>query len=346
MLRLYQENDEQKINELFLTVFNKKRSIEEWQWKFSNSLKHDPIIAIYEENGSILGHAAVLVFEGKTGSNDALFGERIDVMVHPDYRGKGIYQQLITFLIDQCKEKEIHFVYGYPAPKAKELFIRYMNGKEITYVPRLLSILSPGKLLLSRVKPLRKVHFLFSWLDRAFKMRSKVSREIKVEEINVIDERFDLLWNRISSDYSMLIKRSSEYLSWRYKEHPNRDYRLYMVFRGDEAIGYIAIRDEIIKKNNYSLNMLHVTDLFCLNNSYDSLEMVKALNSVAGHADIVSTWSLLHTEQYKALKKKGRFLHIGNPMPLVGKMLFEETSPLDPYDSSQWFVSQGDVDSY
>lgn len=345
LLRGYIQNDEIKINELFFRVFQTKRSVEEWNWKFSNSLKHPPLITVYEEDGEIIGHAAALIFEATIGGKPALFAERIDVMVHPDCRGKGIYHKVIQHLMEQCQKNGINFVYGYPAPKAKELFIRYMDGREIAYVPRLMKFLSPVKLLTGRFVFLEKISFLFTWVDRLTKKTPEIPADLSVERVHKADAKFDLLWDRAGKDYDVLLKRDADYLNWRYFEHPTRKYEVFLVSSNKKVIGYFVVREEIRQKNNQSINFLHIIDLLCANNGQDITQMMSAVRSKAIDADIISTWALAHTNQYKILKNKG-FLHIGNPMPLVGKSLQVEEFTEDVFDKSAWYVSQGDVDSY
>ncbi|WP_165967173.1 GNAT family N-acetyltransferase [Jeotgalibacillus sp. S-D1] len=346
MLRGYKQNDEIKINELFFRVFQTKRSIEEWNWKFSNSLKHRPLITVYEEDDEIVGHAAALVFEGEIGGKRALFAERIDVMVHPAHRGKGVYQKVIQHLMEQCQKNGINFVYGYPAPKAKELFIRYMDGREITYVPRLMKFLSPGKLVMGRFVFFKKISFLFTWIDRLLKKSKKIPADLTVERVSRADAKFDLLWDRAGKDYDVLLKRDADYLNWRYFEHPTRKYEVYLVSTDKKIIGYFVIRKETQQKNSQSINFIHIIDLLCANNGQDITQIVLGILSKTNEADIVSTWSLSHTNHYKILKSKAGFFHIGNPMPLVGKALHFEEFTENVFDKSAWYVSQGDVDSY
>ncbi|KIL43006.1 GNAT family N-acetyltransferase [Jeotgalibacillus campisalis] len=345
MLRNYKENDEVKINELFYEVFKSKRSLAEWQWKFSHPLNRKPLITVYEEDGEIVGHAAILVVEGKVGDRSVLFGERVDVMVHPSHQGKGIYKKIIHHLMQQCEAQGIDLVYGYPAPKAKDLFIRYMDGKEITYVPRLLKVLSPGKAAMSRFAFLGKASFIFKSMDKALKNKRKLPDALTVTKLDQADKRIDHIWEEGSKDHDILLTRNASFINWRYFSHPSRTYEVYIVENQSDAIGYIVLKKEIIEKNNEKLELIHVIDLFFPDKGQNRKDMSSALQHITKGADLISVWSLPNTAQDKLFKKL-TFIRVSRPMPLVAKSMNNKLDPSLIYNSSNWYVTQGDVDSY
>ncbi|MDG5471576.1 GNAT family N-acetyltransferase [Jeotgalibacillus sp. ET6] len=346
MLRNYQENDEGKINQLFYEVFKTNRSIAEWQWKFSHPTNHRSLISVYEEGGEIIGHAALLIFEGQIESRPVLFGERVDVMVHPGHQGKGMYKKVIHHLMQQCEEHNIDLVYGYPAPKAKDLFIRYMDGKEITYVPRLLKVLSPGKLIMSRFGFLQKASLIFNGVDKVISnKRRSLPDALSVTQIDHADIRFDEIWEEGRKDHSILLTRNASFINWRYISHPSREYEVYIVENQSAAIGYIVLKKEIMDKGNETMELIHVIDLFFSDRGQNRKDMSNALHHITKRADLVSTWSLPNTAQDQ-LFKKSAFIRVSSPMPLVGKTMNKELDDSFIYNSANWYVSQGDVDSY
>src|SRR5690554_6031271 len=102
-VRFYQPGDEEQINRLFTKVFQKERSLEEWKWKFVDKPgEMNPWILVFEENNQILGHISLWVNEAYINGQPQKIGVRIDTMVDPDARGKGIYRQLNNRMIDEA----------------------------------------------------------------------------------------------------------------------------------------------------------------------------------------------------------------------------------------------------
>ena len=140
IIRLYQQGDEQQINALFHKVFGVKRSTDEWAWKFKSSDLVDSVIVVAEQDGKLVGHAGCLVFEGFFDGQPITYGLRVDVMVDPASRGQGVYSQVVEQLIETCEKRNIEIVYGFPAEKAKDVFIRVSGALDIGSITRYLSV--------------------------------------------------------------------------------------------------------------------------------------------------------------------------------------------------------------
>jgi hypothetical protein len=65
------------------------------------------------------------------------------------------------------------------------------------------------------------------------------------EEIEVVrrfDARADRLWEKLSSQFALAVKRDARYLNWKYTEPPHVRYSLALLRRGDEVEGYVVYR--------------------------------------------------------------------------------------------------------
>jgi N-acetylglutamate synthase-like GNAT family acetyltransferase len=200
MIRLYRSGDETQINSLFKIVFHKDRSIEEWQWKYEVLGAQKPIIVVYEENGEIIGHAACIIFENS-------IAERVDIMVHPEHQGKGIYKLIVKKLIQELEERSIKNVYGFPAEVAKKTFLKYGDAKDLGNIALLVA-----PILIKRN---------FNWQPIS---------EGNLEKLASYCVDLD----------SIHIKRSAEFLKRRYVDHPTNKYYVYEL----QGQGYAIVRFE------------------------------------------------------------------------------------------------------
>src|SRR5699024_6603563 len=145
-------------------------------------------------------------------------GLRIDTMVDPEARGKGIYKQLIESQLEYAQERNITLLYGFPDEKAKELFMRYAEANHMEDVSRFALLLTPFTTAAKR-NPFFK---LFTKFDNLFVRRrlKKIEVNEAIEEVNWCDERFDALQEKTKENAKVKVARHKEYLNWRYFEHP------------------------------------------------------------------------------------------------------------------------------
>lgn len=65
------------------------------------------------------------------------------------------------------------------------------------------------------------------------------------EEIEVVrrfDARADRLWEKLSGQFTLAVRRDARYLNWKYVEPPHVRYSIALLKRGDEVEGYVVYR--------------------------------------------------------------------------------------------------------
>lgn len=348
MIRSYQNGDEQKIETLFREVFEKERTTKHWNWKFKQNPLNKQIISLFEEGDEIIGHVSLLPHKAKWFDEETTLAMRADTMVSNRHRGKQIYRKLNEHMIEDAAQKQIGFLYGFPAETAKKLFIRYTNAKELTYVPRLIFFQSPSRLLAAKL-PLIKP---FTILAKPFEKRRNQkwakyeTNEAEIKRIPRCGPEFDELWEVAKEISPILLKRDADYLNWRYHDHPDRDYEMIGYYENQQLKGYAVVHVEKKQYGKSELKFGTLVDVFAINDTKIWKRLIAQAMQLLNRADIVQTWALTHTNFYDTLKELG-FIHRGNPMPLVGKLIDEELSPLgDGYDVTNWHITPGDVDSF
>ncbi|KGP74532.1 GNAT family N-acetyltransferase [Pontibacillus yanchengensis] len=343
-IRTYQPGDENQIQSLFEKVFGKPRSIELWQWKF---LQHpnasNPWILLYEEDGVVLGHISLWVSYAWVHGEKQPIGLRIDTMVDPDARGKGIYQKLNETLIKEAKKRGIVYLYGFPAPKAKDLFLRYTNASHLLDVPRYIFVQKPIALLSSKLAPMKA----FRPLDQVAlqfqqkKFRQKNQESFTIKEISTFDQTFDQLAERTKHHATVHLVRDAAYLNWRYIKHPNHNYKMLALYERGELRGYIVFRvepkEDRVFRNGYIVDWLAEDD-----DTYWQVLLQQAMVRMK-EADVVQTWAMPKAGSTKLLADN-KFMHKDSPMPLVGKELTVQHIELNNPDA--WYITPGDIDSF
>ncbi|UOQ50286.1 GNAT family N-acetyltransferase [Gracilibacillus caseinilyticus] len=339
MIRSATKQDKNKILDLFEKVFHNRMSDEEYEWKYyENPNPRNPLVLVYEEDDQILGHVALWVNDAFINGEIHNVGLRVDTMVDPDARGKGIYRKLLDELLEVAEDKDIAILYGYPAEKAKELFIRYTGAVHLTDVPRLLLLQKPVELL-SRNKPFLKAFTFIDKLFQAVQMKKTDYQPSSIEEIKKCDARFDQLQLDNKDQYPVKLKRGMNYLNWRYLNHPFRDYKILAHVEDNQLKGYIVYR--VIEQSNQGM----IIDMDV--HDWQDREVVQnliaaAVDRMKGTAAI-QAWALEPSALYQSLKNH-KFLHKDNPMPMVVRDIKELA--IDSSTTHSWYVTNGDVDSF
>ncbi|ARI76190.1 GNAT family N-acetyltransferase [Halobacillus mangrovi] len=338
-IRRYQQGDEAQIQSLFHKTFHTERGQNVWRWKFIENPKQErPFILVWDEDGQILGHISLWVSDAYINGEKKKVGLRVDTMVDPDARGKGIYKQLNKALLEEAKADDIAYLYGFPAPKAKELFVRYTEATHLTDMPRYVFIQHPVALLASKLAPLK----LFKPLDGVFEKLKRPSfssdKRLQVKKVTHCDERFDELAKKTSTQEEAALIRDADYLNWRYHDHPVNKYTMAAVYDHDELKGYVVTKlTEGKFKNGLIIDWLAVDE--------DSVweTLLEAAFHHLSEADLIQSWQLSHTIGAEVLKKHN-FTHKDSPMPLVGKEVVPDTAFMN--DVKSWMITMGDVDSF
>ncbi|MBM7571338.1 GNAT family N-acetyltransferase [Aquibacillus albus] len=340
-IRLYKQGDEQQIQQLFEKVFKKQRSIAHWKWKFEGT---PSLILVFEEKNEILGHISLWLFEGYIGGEEKKLGVRVDTMVDPDARGKGIYKQLNEAMIEHANEAGISILHGFPAEKAKALLQKYTDGKHIADISRFYIVLKPWKIAASIHKIAKPLQF-FDGLYQAKKLRKvrpNFPEGIKVEAVQHCDERFDELAEKTKNLKKVMVKRDAAYLNWRYFNHPDNEYSMFAINKNGMLQGYVVIKKETMQKKNGELTLGFIVDWLAIDDRTNWEYLMQTALTYLEDTDLIQTWSFTDNQFVPAMLSFG-LKERDRPMPFVVHDLADNPGTLDV---DNWWLTQGDIDSF
>jgi hypothetical protein len=81
----------------------------------------------------------------------------------------------------------------------------------------------------------------------------KSHKHITIKKIHKFDSRIEKFWNSISNQYKIALVRDDKYLNWRYVDHPNIEYIIYIAEESNEIRGYIVLGDKYIDNLHYGI---------------------------------------------------------------------------------------------
>ena len=120
-IREYFDEDAKKIIDLNESVFSKQEYFEirrdkNWfEWKnFKNPFGNSIIMVSEKENGEIVGSRIFWAWKFKVRSSIILAYQPIDTVVHPDYRGKGLFRRMTILALKKAVEKGAKVIFNFP----------------------------------------------------------------------------------------------------------------------------------------------------------------------------------------------------------------------------------------
>ncbi|GAA0436671.1 hypothetical protein GCM10008983_11750 [Lentibacillus halophilus] len=344
-VRAYQTGDEPQIQALYHKVFEKDRSRDEWAWKFRdppNAL--NPFIFVYEDDGALLGHIALWVSDAYINGVTEPIALRVDTMVDPDARGRGIYRQLNDAMLTAATDQGIKLLYGFPAAQAKEQLLKTTNAVHAGDVARHRVILDPVALaacVFSFLKPLKTLGTWYKRWKRRHASGDVLPEGWTLREVTTCDEQFDELADACQQMKPVMLKRDAAYLQWRYLRHPEATYRLIALSKDGHLQGYVVLTTETVPFKKGQAVIGHVVDALAYDDASVWEYLAKGAVATLAAADVIQLWASPDATAAHAFARIGVKEH-DRPMPLVVNDLGADTG----HHLSDWWLTQGDVDSF
>ena len=350
LIRKYREGDEKQIIPLLKHTFELPMFDDDkyWNWMHKNNPTNPIKIWVAEDDGKIIGHYAVMPVSMKIDSELQIGTLSLNTAVHPDYQGQGIFPTLARQTYNESAKEGILITYGYPNERTYPIFIKKLDWFKIPSLPMLFMPLDLKRLLVRKIHNRYVVEVLkgFGLLFLKIFFREKrhdTSEKIDVVKVSSFDDRFDEFWNEASKGYKIITVRDKTYLTWRYLDNPNYNYRTYLAEKEGKILGYIVLKLTVMDK--YSKSAM-IVDLLTLPDRKDVTYSLisKAIEYFREEgADVVTCY--MQNEYYYRLLKKIGFIPI--PPKITNRNLCARINRTDNKmvfaNSKNWFLTGGDA---
>jgi len=174
-----------------------------------------------------------------------------NVQIHPDYRKKHIFSNLLSSVPDSALTHNINSMFGIPNDNSFKAFINH-GSIEITRLPLLVKPIKLSKYFGSPIKQILKPFDIF-WKHR--------NTFPDIEELDGnFDDSFENLAKKTSKHVSVMNSRTKEFLNWRYKNHPTQKYKIFTLKMDNELIGYIITKIHYIGKKKIGVILDYIVN--------------------------------------------------------------------------------------
>ena len=335
---------------------NDKDILARWEWsniKNPNIEEGEfPAWFCKERNGEeIVGHLGVIPVSIKIGNDyrRAVWGK--DMIVPAKWRRSGIASLLFDTTMKRIKDRKALFLLGGSNDYAVTIYKR-LGFAHLGYISLYVRILKLDAILQKAIgnpflrnvlkffaKPLLGL-FYMSFLV-AIKAANK---NICIKETAHFDDSFDLLWEKVSPRFPIIVRRDSGSLNWRFVNQP---YWNYKIFKAEDAAsgelkGYVVLREGL----SNGLRTGIISDFFT------SPDDTRTMYSLGYHAiryfkksdrvDLVRC-DILNKKFERILKRMG-FIRIRSKSHFMVGNVDKECDPGFILNRDNWFISYADSD--
>ena len=285
LLRDYKDSDKQQIIDLMNRNFenqqhlNLKRDIEWWDWKYKNSIFGEPIIKVMEHRNKIIACRSFWPWILNIRGRELKCYQPVDAVVDVKYRGQGVFTKLTNEMLIEHKS-DIDMLFNFSNDQSINANIR-LGWNYIDQLHWYVKILD----FKSSFNQMRN--------NTGFNSLALESEDkINFEKISLVNE---------NADYSKVLKtkRSSEFLTWRYLQHPQINYGMRIIKDKTEQLVYIFE----INRNEYGKEMLIVDyfgDIDLIPNMLSEAEIIAKKYS-AGFISLVKKAKIKEKDFFKKL---------------------------------------------
>lgn len=253
----YRLGDEHEIVQLLRLVFDgwphfdiKCNPVDHWRWKYLDNPVGRIICTLAVSGGKIIGcfHSPLLAV--KIGDSIYLCSQGADQAVHPDFRRMGIYTKTREMAQKIRMEEGVEFHFSgsivqlmidssirrgeFRFPHEGEVFVRIHDVDEH------LRKMPTGKYLLNKYGFLALR--LINRIINALKSSRPLKQGLAINEIERFDERINDFWEKISMKYHFIVKRTEDYLNWRYCDPRAGAFIVKLAEEDEEILGYSVLR--------------------------------------------------------------------------------------------------------
>ena len=255
--------DSSTIRELWGRKFPKWPQ-DKYEWLYKNNPYGEASCWIVRQGKGniVVGTTAVfpkkVTVEGKT----VLGGITGDFGVDKTHRILGPAIQLQKGAISTCKTKQFDFLYGYPNRRS-EAVQRRAGFKMLGSALRMVRILKSRDYFRRHIKPVGLAEAVSKVADIVIRITSREDLhmnkgDFRFNVVSEFGEEFDALWEKAASQFKIIGERTSQFLTWRLKQCPYKNYSTFVMSSNGskEILGYIAYT---VTDNNS-----HIMDFFAV----------------------------------------------------------------------------------
>jgi predicted acetyltransferase len=315
IIRPYRDEDEECVHKLWKAAFGKEMSTSLWNWKYlQNPYDRQMLLCVSETGKAVVSYTGI-PYRTNLQGRIVEMTQLMDIMSHPEYRKTGLFIKTAHAFFE-IYGKDILFVYGFPGRYHFDIGVKYLGYQALT----------------------KTVSYLTAKTDV---LAGKDAEYGGIERITDIDAAFDRLWEKCQDDYPLSIIRNSDFVRWRFLNHPMKKYQIFG-YRKDSAkeLNAYAVFSVEGKK-------ARIADILAPSSEKaigDFLNQTACVLKGSG-IEHIETWLPENHFLTKLLLSAG-FINSPEPLEIIPTVRNFENAPLLEWTSGRLFYTMADADLF
>jgi len=311
-IRLTKHNEEiEQLCDLFRLCFNRDMPLEVWEWQYLknpfSSVDAEVIVAL--DGSKIVGARPFIYVEMWLENTKVITAQHCNTMVHPEYRGRGIFNRMGNYALQYLRENGFYLSYGFPGLMSRRGFLS-QGYRIVVETEVLFRATNPQKLLHYKLNNRFLSNGLGFLYDKLLNHGIKtIPPNSGIFQVEVSDKFTDELKevDSLRDEAAINLVRSEGYLRWRFDLHIECQYKYILVKREGELWGYAVVS---VQKELNGLVYGVIVDYLVKNKDIACFRtlMSKCLDELdKSEYDIAMIWAFSETNFREELIKKFGF---------------------------------------
>ncbi len=326
-------------------------------WQYDQNPSGQVYELIMKKENTLIGHCAAIPMRHKIGPDNRRGSLGVNVMTHPDYRGRGIYVILQKEVDRLCGQDDVQFNFGFSNEYSHRNCLRHLGYQEIGRFPLWILPFDLNRIMKSsrpkRGILMRSVAFAANPFWRmglvALNLRLK-DRSVQIEKVVNFTEEFDRFWQKVKVDHTNILIRERAYLEWRFTNHPTRKYDVFAARSRGEMRGYLVARITEIE----GIPCAMLVDILVEKTREGKRAAKILIAAFNGHARARGAalglcLMLRHSPIIRALRRNGYIIcpkvFLPREFPILLHWNSPGPAPADLLDLKKWYLTIGDYDA-
>jgi GNAT superfamily N-acetyltransferase len=251
-IRLAIKKDIVYINNFYNEMYESNRTEAQWEWEYGNGALREALFAVALVEEKIVGTQALIPIEVIFDKKIVLTAKSEETLIHPSYRGLGIFEKMYDFLMPIAKNAGISFIWGF-TPALKPFYRIGFNSPAITeqfYAPLSFRISKEVSSSIENIGFVKKCFYklIYPLAVLRFRLytlvaRNNVKTKLEYELLELLTPPSEIEFlSRVFSEHWQLptVNRSQDYLSWRILSNPHCKTRTMIFCYKEKILGMIC----------------------------------------------------------------------------------------------------------
>jgi hypothetical protein len=273
-------------------VAGRSRTVDkfEWEWLDTPEGWGSMWLLVDNDTDKIIGHHGLIPVKFSVCGRTILAGKTENTVMHPQYRGKGIYYpfeakfheearerfQLLYTTIGVAEQGKVRIKLGYVAVGGYTHYIKATDRSHLNVaLANIIAQRIPNKLIATMLISASRLASLA--LMPVFSKKVPIDESIKLEKVHSIEsiaDELDRFWKRNKDKLGITPDRNSRYLKWRIFDNPNLNYKFFVAVKRGNIVGYLITNS----RKEMGVKSEAITDI----TADDNNELI--FNSILGRA--------------------------------------------------------------